>query len=75
MPNKKTTIDDLARMVQAGFLEMKTENQELKKDIKNLQNGQEQIILRLDKVAYRFELVALTKRVKFLEHKLGIKPT
>ncbi len=40
--------------------------------LNNLEQGQEEIKLKLDNVAYRFELVELQKRVEFLEKKLGI---
>ena len=38
-----------------------------------LEDGQEQIKLRLDNVAYRFELNDLEKRVQLLEKKAGVK--
>ena len=78
MAKKKVTIDDLARMTQQGFLEIGEKIQKgfensdkhlrnVETDIKDLKNGQERIELRLTNVAYRFELVALDERVKFLE--------
>jgi len=42
-------------------------------DMKILKQGQEDIVLRLDNVAYRFELVALQKRVEVLEKRAGVK--
>ena len=74
------TTDDLAGMVQRGFIEtnknIKTIQDNvsiLKDDTAILKDGQEQIKLRLDNVPYRFELVELQKRVQFLEKKLGVK--
>lgn len=37
-----------------------------------LERGQEDIKLRLDNVAYRFEINDLDRRVKFLEHQAGV---
>ena len=37
-----------------------------------IEKGQEEIKLKLDNVAYRFELVELQKRVEVLEEKLGV---
>ena len=42
--------------------------------LNNLLTGQEDIKLRLDNAAWRFELVALQERVEVLEGKLGIEP-
>ena len=44
-----------------------------KKDIQDLKTGQEEIKLRLDNVAYRFELIELQRRVQLLEQRAGIK--
>lgn len=52
MENNHVTIDDLAIMVKEGF-------ERVEKDMDDLKQGQERIELRLDNVAYRFELVAL----------------
>ena len=60
MGNSNVTIDDLAVMIKDGF-------DGVTKDIDELKKGQERIELRLDNVAYRFELVALEKRVEKLE--------
>lgn len=71
---KKVSIDDLATMVAAGF-----ENTSTKADITKVENrldkleqGQEEIKMRLDNVAYRFEVKDLEKRVERLENKAGI---
>lgn len=75
--NKKITNEDLARMVQNGFDEMKGrvdkrfDKVESRLDI--LEQGQEDIKLKLDNVAYRFELEDLEKRVERLELKTGLK--
>ncbi|MDP3899774.1 MAG: hypothetical protein Q8Q23_01700 [bacterium] len=76
MVNKKKniTIDDLAVMVQSGFEEAKYENnarfEKIEKELEFLKDGQEKIQLKLDNVAYRFELVELQKRVQLLEDKM-----
>lgn len=83
--NKKITINDLAGMVKRGFDEV---GENIKKGFDELGNklgGQirvlsennerahEEIKLRLDNVAYRFELVELQKRVDVLEKKVGVR--
>lgn len=72
-PNKNITLDDLAGMVKGGFDEVNGRLDKLETRFTTLERGQEDIILKLDNVAYRFELVALEKRVKELEEKVGIK--
>jgi len=39
----------------------------------NLENGVEEIKLKLDQVAYRFEVQELDRRLKRVEAKLGFK--
>jgi len=41
--------------------------------LENLENGTEEIKLKLDQVAYRFEIQELERRVKRVEAKLGIR--
>lgn len=65
MNNKDVTLNDLAGMIKVGFDETQAK-------FEVLERGQEDIKLRLDNVAYRFEIVALEKRVEVLEHKLGV---
>ena len=62
-------IEDLALITAKGFDTMgkKFDNIDIKID--KLEKGQEEIKLRLDNVAYRFELVELQKRVEKLEAK------
>ena len=79
--NKKITMNDLAITVKNGFDEMgeKIQGVEggLRKEIKSLSEANarehEAIMLRLDNVAYRFELVELQKRVETLEKKVGVR--
>ncbi len=86
--NKKITIDDLAMMTKLGFDEagrnikqgfegMNKKFEETNKNLyilsENNAREHEEIKLRLDNVAYRFELVSLEKRVDVLEKKTGIK--
>jgi hypothetical protein len=81
--NKKPiTLDGLAAMVAEGFNDISgkiatksdiTElKAELKADIAQLDQGQEDIKLRLDNVAFRFEIRDLEKRVLELEKKAGV---
>ena len=65
-------IDGLALMVGKGFNENTEQHQRFLDKFDNLEQGQEDIKLRLDNVAYRFEIVDLDKRLKKLEVKLGI---
>lgn len=81
--NKKITMDDLAGMVQRGFAETakKTDLETFKETTtrehrimtENNTHEHEEIKLRLDNVAYRFELVELQKRVDVLEKKVGVR--
>jgi polyhydroxyalkanoate synthesis regulator phasin len=75
--NKKITMNDLAVMVKNGFDETGGKIEEVRKEVKNLSETNaeehEKIMLRLDNVAYRFELVELQKRVDVLEKKVGLR--
>ena len=66
-----TSLDDLARMVKEGFDEVhgtiKAGFDKVDNRLAALENGQEEIKLRLTNVAYRFELEKLEKRVKALK--------
>lgn len=73
---KEITINELAGMVANGFSDL-TEGMNSRLDkvetrLGALEDGQEQIKLRLDNVAYRFELVELQRRVVLLEKHAGI---
>ncbi|MGI0016951.1 MAG: hypothetical protein ACREBU_26310 [Nitrososphaera sp.] len=74
--NKHVTIDDLAVMIKKGFDDVDKQVGELKTDMDKQFDGVndhlEKIELRLDNVAYRFELKELENRVIFLERKVGI---
>ena len=65
------SVDDLATSVKEGFDEvhksMKSGFEAVDKRLTTLERGQEDIKLRLDNVAYRFELVEVQKRLKTLE--------
>ena len=70
MGKKNITINELARMVKTGFDEMsgtmKAGFDKVENRLTTLENGQEEIKLRLSNVAYRFELVELEGQVKTL---------
>ncbi|MEK7161113.1 MAG: hypothetical protein AAB729_00265 [Patescibacteria group bacterium] len=79
-PTKNITLDDLALMVGKGFNGVNERFDKVdhrlggvEKKLKDLEEGQEHIKLRLDSVAYRFELVEVQKRLERLETKAGIK--
>jgi hypothetical protein len=67
MKNKKITIDDLAMMTKRGFDAVgekigqgfETVNKNIRISSENNAREHEDIKLRLDNVAYRFELVEL----------------
>lgn len=67
-------VDNFAVIVKHGFDSVDDRFDKVEKDIKTIKDGQERMELKLDNVAYRFELVALDKRVKFLEKKMGVSP-
>ena len=71
MKEKDITINELAGMVKTGFDEVhkfiKAGFDKVDKRLTTLETGQEDIKLRLDNVAYRFELVEVQKRLKALE--------
>ena len=83
---EKITLDELAIMIGKGFNEAKGERNEAKgerneikteigilgtKQIK-LEENQEEIKLKLDRVAYTFEVRDLEKRVNAIEEKLRL---
>lgn len=77
MKKKKITLENLVALTQKGFLELgekidgvEGQIEKMGKRMNNLEDGQEEIKLRLDNVAYRFELVELQKRIDLLEKKV-----
>ena len=74
MKEKNITINELAGMVKTGFDEvtgaMKTGFEKVDGRLTALENGQEEIKLRLSNVAYRFELLILENQVKTLTKQL-----
>lgn len=68
----KKEFQSLAQIVKKGFDHVDEKFTEVGKELQGLKQGQEDIKLRLDQVAYRFELQALEKRVKKLELKAGM---
>ncbi len=77
---KQTTLDDLAVMIANGFNEVsdnfkgnRQEHEKIFNRLGNLEQGQEEIKLKLDQVAYRFEVEELNRRLRLVEIKLGMK--
>lgn len=72
----KDEINGLAVLVNGGFsATQRVIDNNQKENIRRfnlLESGHEDIKLRLDNVAYRFELIELQSRVKRLEKKVGI---
>jgi len=76
---EKITLDELAIMIGKGFNEAKEERKEMKTGIEILKVGQvkleeeqEEIKLKLDRVAYTFEVRDLERRVSAIEEKLRL---
>lgn len=66
-------LEPLATAVQQDFLKINGRFDKVDARLENLETGQEEIKLRLDNVAYRFEVQELDRRLKIIEAKLGIK--
>ncbi|MFH1900195.1 MAG: hypothetical protein ABIJ83_02910 [Patescibacteria group bacterium] len=70
-------IEDLARMINHEFNEINKKMDKgfdsLKNRIKNIENGQENIEMKFNNVAYHFEVIELQKRVETLETKANIQ--
>jgi hypothetical protein len=74
MENKKeVTIEDLAGMVQKGFLEIKGDIQQLKDGQEKLFKGQEEMNEKLDKKVSVWEHKELAHRVETLELKAELR--
>jgi len=71
-PKKNITVDDLAAMVAQGFNSIDKRFDGVDGRLKSLEDGQEEIKIRLDNVPYKFEMKELEKRVSFIEKKTGI---
>lgn len=70
---KNITLDDLAGMVKHGFDGVDKRFDKVETRLVNLKDGVEEIKLKLDQVAYRFEVEELSRRLKRVEMRLGIK--
>lgn len=71
----KITNEHLARMVKRGFDQMDERFGKIDGRLDILEQGQEDIKLRLDNVVHRFEFKDLVKRIERLELKVGLKRT
>jgi hypothetical protein len=69
----KKEFNKLARMIKRGFDDVDRKFAKVNTRLDNLERGQEDIKLKLDQVAYRFELNELEKRVQKVELKLGLR--
>jgi len=72
MAKKKVTTEDLAVMMKNGFDGVDGQFKGVNQRLDKLEAGQEDIKLRLDRAAYKFELMALEKRVEVLEKQTGV---
>jgi len=66
----KVTLESLAGMVKGGFDHVDKRLEGVESRLGTLEKGQEEIKLKLDNVAYRFEVVELQRRVDLLERKM-----
>ena len=73
---KQTNHNELVEILNKSFgdLERSLDKRFKKVDgrLDTLEKGQEDIKMRLDNVAYRFEIRDLEERVKLVEEKVGI---
>lgn len=81
------TLEDLARMIKQEFDHNSEEFtgiheqfrsigkqfKELRGELQDLKDGQHAILVRLDNVAYRFEVSELERRVGILEKRSGLR--
>ncbi|MDO8424422.1 MAG: hypothetical protein Q7S70_00600 [bacterium] len=70
---KNITLDDLGAMVKRGFDSVDGKFNKVETQLDDLENGVEEIKLKLDRVAYRFEVEELDRRLKRIENRMGIK--
>ena len=68
----KKEFNNLALIVKAGFDGVDKRFDGVDKRLNTLEQGHEDIKLKLDNVAYRFELNDSEKRVEKIEHKLKL---
>jgi len=70
----KEDNESLARMTAKGFEDV-MQKMATKDDIDKLEQGEENIQLRVDSLAPQFEVRELTRRIKRLEDRAGIRHT
>ena len=73
MPRKQTTSEDLARMIKKGFDGNDKRFDRIETRLDRLEQGHEDIQLRLGNVPFKFEVEDLKKRVKKIELKVGVR--
>ncbi len=69
----KKEIEELAIMTKHGFDSVDEQFKKMNGRIDRLEKDHEDMALRLDNVAYRFELVELKQRVEVLEKKAAVR--
>lgn len=74
--NLASALENLAIMVKQGFEEAEKRSELrfrlVEGRLDRLEQGQDEVRIRLDQAAYRFELVELTHRVKTIENQVGL---
>ena len=72
MTKKKVTNENLAAMIKTGFDEVTNKLGTHDKKFAELEQGQEDIKLKLDRTASDFDVTDHEKRIKKLEKAVGI---
>jgi len=73
---KKVTTEHLAQMMAKGFEDIQggmASKEDLSREIGDVRQDLEEIKLKFDHVAHKFEIKDLEKRVKVLEEKIEAK--
>ena len=65
----RMSFEKIAILMKEGFDQIDQRFDSVEQRLSNLERGQENIVLRLDQHAHRFELQALEQRVEKLETK------
>lgn len=69
---KKISLEQVVGIIKKGFDELSREIFDMKKDISELKQGQEDILIKLDNYAYRFEVKELKHRADIIEKEIGL---
>jgi len=68
----RMSYDRIAKLIKEGFDHVDQRFHSVEQRLSNLERGQENILLRLDQHAHRFELDELDRRVTSIERQLPL---